>query len=289
MNRTCSPLLCALLMVFALCTLGCNEQSVAQADESPATRSTITESQTGASLAVELDQTEIDLAGVVQVSAQIAWSDGVHVQLIEPDWEEAGWSGFTTTPGSIVYDGTHYSQEFNYTLEPFLSGTYQIPSFGIRAESEEAGKRIARLQPIEVSVLSVLEESDSSELEPALGFAEPTSLDDDSNNTLGIWIGLGVTMFSCFAIVLLRSQEHDEGNHDLDPEAMLTAASSAKTLSDAELGGFHRALIQLSKDHAGIEPIAREIELVRFSGSVVDHQRVQSAASRALQICGGHS
>lgn len=275
-------------MVFALCTLGCNEQSISQADESPATRSTITESQTGASLAVELDQTEIDLAGVVQVSAQIAWSDGVHVQLIEPDWEEAGWSRYTSTPGSIIYDGNHYTQDFHYTLEPFLSGTYQIPSFGIRAESEEAGKRIARLQPIEVSVLSVLEESDSSELEPALGFAEPTTLNDDKN-TLGIWIGLGVAMLSCFVIVLLRSQEHDEGDHDLDPEAMLTAASSAKTLSDAELGGFHRALIQLSKDHAGIEPIAREIELVRFSGSVVDHQRVQSAASRALQICGGRS
>lgn len=289
MNRIFSSLRLCVLLCGVLIAPGCKEHRVTHVPESPATRSTITESQTGASLAVELDKTEIDLAGIVQVNAQIKWRSGVHVELIEPDWEEAGWSSFTSTPGSIVFNGTHYSQDFVYTLEPFLSGEYEVPSFGIRAESEEAGKRIARLQPIEVSVLSVLDESDSSELESALGFAEPVPVEDDSKNTLGIWIGLGVAMFSCLAIVLLRSSEHDEGDHGLDPHAMISAASSAKSLSETELGGFHRALIQLSKNHAAIEPIAREIELVRFSGSIVDHQRIQSAASRALQICGGHS
>lgn len=271
-----------------MCTVSaCDSSSPNETtDSQPATRSTITESQTGASLEIELDQTEIDLAGTVQVIAKTAWSDGVQVELIEPDWDEAGWASHTRTPGTVRFDGTRYSQEFSYTLEPFLSGEYLIPSFGIRAQSDQAGRRIARLQPIDVTVHSVLDESDSEELAPALGFAQPMS-EPDQNNSAGIWIGLGVTALSLIIIAVLRVQSHEQHDEELDPEAMITAASSASQLTDSELSGLYRAVVQLSDEHAALKPIAQEIEHARFSGSAIDHIRIRTAATRAAQICGG--
>lgn len=269
--------------------VGCGDQSKQQAadqlQDSTAITSSITESQTNAELIVKLDQTTLDLTEQLHISVQTRWQEGVSVELIVPDWDTTDWTLDTTTAGPIVYDGSHFTQRHEFIVEPFLSGSYTVPSFGIRSESESAGKRIARLQPVDVTVASVLEEADTGELEPAFGFAALPETVEDSSPTLGVWIGLGVTMLACGVIVLLNAQRKEQSDEILDPFAMIDVVAKANQLNEEDLGEFHRALVQLSNHHTTVTPIAEEIERMRFSGNTVDHQHVQAAAKRAKQIC----
>lgn len=279
-----------LAIVATTCLLiGCDDQLQNQAtdqlQDSTAIKSSIAEAQTNAELTVELDRTELDLTQQLTVSVQTRWQDGVSVELIVPDWDETKWTQNTSTAGPIEFDGSRFTQQFEFTLEPFLSGPYTVPSFGIRSESQTAGKRIARLQPIDVAVVSVLDETDNGELEPAYGFSALPQTEQDSNRSLGIWIGLGVTMLSCGYIVLLNAQRKEELEEQIDPHAMLAVVAKADHLNDEDLGGFHRALVQLSIHHTTVTPIAEEIERMRFSGNAVDYQNIRTAAIRAKQIC----
>lgn len=272
------------VMVFTF--IGCADRSENAAVEEADLVSEITEPMTGARLIVEVADAEIDLTGVVSVRVVMEWGDGVSVELIEPDWEGTGWSGVTERVGEVVFDGVEYSRVVEFGLEPFLGGEYVVPSIGIRANSDEAGRRIARLQPIEIVVTSVLGERDGAELDPAVGLAALDAVDVERGFNWGIWGGLGVALVAGVVVVLLRGRGSEGGLESIEPEAVLVVAASSAELSEADLGVLHRALVVLSGEHTELGSISHEIERARFSGETVDHRRVQSAAVRAAEICG---
>ena len=209
----------------------------------------------------------------------------MHVELIEPDWAGFGWHGVVVEPGAIRFDGVGFRQETVFLLEPFLGGDYEVPSIGIRASSEDAGKRIARLDPVAVEVTSVLGESDGVELSPAIGLASMEQVEDESGMNLGVWIGLGVTLVSIVTVLMLT--RHDEDVEEVvDPETVLMVATQTEVLSSDDLGALHRAMVELGREHEGIRVISHEVERARFSGGAVDHGEIQSAAKRAVEICG---
>jgi len=276
------------VMVLGLVVLligGCGEDAPVVADDGAGFVSEITEPMTGAGLRVGIDATSVELTERVVVRAVLTWGDGVHVELIEPDWTGFGWHGVLVEPGAIRFDGVGYTQETVFLLEPFLGGDYEVPSIGMRASSEEAGKRIARLEPIPVEVTSVLAESDGVELAPVIGLAAMEPVDDESGVNLGVWIGLGVTLVSVFVVLILARHDGDE-EEEVDPETVLMVASQTEELSADDLGALHRAMVVLGREHEGIRVISHEVERARFSGGAVDHGKIQAAAKRAVEICG---
>tara|TARA_R110000868_G_scaffold241497_3_gene496859 strand:+ start:619390 stop:620250 length:861 start_codon:yes stop_codon:yes gene_type:complete len=264
---------------------GCGEDAPVVVDDGAGFVSEITEPMTGAGLRVGLDATSVELTERVVVRAELTWGDGVHVELIEPDWVGAGWNGVVVEPGEVRFDGAGYVQETVFLLEPFLGWEYEVPSIGIRASSEEAGKRIARLEPIPVEVTSVLGESDGVELAPAIGLAAMEPIDEESGVNLGVWIGLGVTLVSVFVVLILARHDGDE-EEEVDPETVLMVASQTDELSSEDLGALHRAMVVLGREHEGIRVISHEVERARFSGGAVDHGKIQAAAKRAVELCG---
>jgi len=273
-------------VLIALLLFGCGggdgDAVVSEADSV----SEITEALTGARLRVEVEMTEIDLTGVVPVRVTMLWEDGVWVELIEPDWSGAGWMYVTEREGEIRFDGSIYSQTTDFELEPFLGGEYEVPSIGIRAESEDVGRRIARLQPVGIVVESALDEADGRDLDPAVGLAAMVPVEDEPSVGWGIWGGLGIAFVSGVVIVWIRIRGTGERLESIDPEAVLVVAAGSETLSEEDLGALHRALVVLSSEHGSLRSISQEIERERFSGSVVNHQRVRAAAQRAVEVCG---
>jgi len=276
-----------ILGLIALLLFGCKEDSGTLADDEAGSVSEIIESMTGARLRVEVAETQVDLTGVVPVRVTMLWGEGVSVELIEPDWIGAGWAYVTQRGGEIRFDGTEYSQVIDFELEPFLGGEYEVPSIGIRADSDEAGRRIARLSPIGIVVASVLNEADGRDLEPAVGLAEMVAASDVQRINWGLWIGLGIAIVSGLVILWLRVRRSEDRHESIDPKTLLVIAADAEELSDVDLGALHKALVVLSKDHGQLRSISHEIERERFSGSAVNHQRVQSAARRAVEVCTG--
>ncbi len=273
------------LGLISLLIVGCGDDVAVAAGEDAGFVSEIREPMTGSVLRVEVDETSVELTDRVVVRAALSWSEGVHVELIEPDWAGFGWHGVVVEPGAIRFDGVGFRQETVFLLEPFLGGDYEVPSIGIRASSEDAGKRIARLDPVAVEVTSVLGESDGVELSPAIGLASMEQVEDESGMNLGVWIGLGVTLVSIVTVLMLT--RHDEDVVEVvGPETVLMVASQTEVLSSDDLGALHRAMVELGREHEGIRVISHEVERARFSGGAVDHGEIQSAAKRAVEICG---
>jgi len=273
------------LGLISLLIVGCGDDVAVAAGEDAGFVSEIREPMTGSVLRVEVDETSVELTDRVVVRAALSWSEGVHVELIEPDWAGFGWHGVVVEPGAIRFDGVGFRQETVFLLEPFLGGDYEVPSIGIRASSEDVGKRIARLDPVAVEVTSVLGESDGVELSPAIGLASMEQVEDESGMNLGVWIGLGVTLVSIVTVLMLT--RHDEDVEEVvDPETVLMVASQTEVLSSDDLGALHRAMVELGREHEGIRVISHEVERARFSGGAVDHGKIQSAAKRAVEICG---
>lgn len=269
---------------------GCrnNADATSQSDQLGAQghSSEITEPMTGVHLRVSVEDTEVDLAGVVNVRAELRWPDGVTAELIVPDWEEAGWGGSNANFGSIVFDGSQYSQVAAIDLEPFLDGIYEIPALGIRASTPATGRRIARLQPIEVVVSSALAESDDRTLDPMAGLAEPVELPQRSSPSWLLPIGISAAIVSACILLMIRMRRKDPEAQHIVPEAIIADTAASTQLSDHQLGLYHRALVDLSTDHPSLCSVAQEVERVRFSGNEIDHRRIQSSARHALETCG---
>lgn len=277
------------LIAFLLC--GCSKTDETVPAHEAKLISEITESMTKAKLRVEIADPQIDLTELVAVRVTMIWNESVAIELIEPDWIQAGWAYVTQRTGEIQFDGAAYSQTIDFELEPFLSGEYAVPSIGIRAKSKTAGRRIARLSPVTIIVASALEEGDTQDLDPAVGLAKMAAVDDDEAGVNWVflvvfWGGLGAAFTSSLVIVWLRMRGTGNEPESMDPEAMLVAAASAKKLSEDDLRALHQAILMLSNTHGSLRSISHEIEQERFSGDAIDHQRVQSAAKRAANVCG---
>ena len=279
-----------MLVLAAVLLAGCGEGNNTPAQSASITEqghtSEITEPMTGTRLRVTIESTEIDLAGMIVVHTDLQWAGGVTTQLIVPSWEDSGWESVREHREKIVFDGSNFSQKVSFELEPFLGGQYEVPSFGMRADSPTTGRRIARLQPMQVVVASALTESDDRTLDPIIGLAKPIEVLQDTSSSWIIFAGIGMAALCGIIAIVIRSRGKSTESQQINPEAILAIAASSAELTPDELGLLHRALIELSTEHAALEPISHEIERLRFSGSVVDHRRVQSSARRAIDACG---
>lgn len=273
-------------MLLAMLLSGCGGTSPEGRVQESALESTIVEPRTGAKLMVMLDQDSIQLTETLTIRALLQWDDGVRVELIQPNWEELGWTLESERGGAVTFDGERFVREDVFVASPFLGGEYLVDGFGIRAGTAEIGKRIARLAPIEVLVESVLSENDGSELEGEVLLAEmpQEQTTDDHAGVIAIIAGAFVVI-GCLAVWYIRRTHEDEVD-GMDPASVLLIAAHAEQLNDEDIGRLHRALIELNAQYAGIGVIAREVESARFCGHTVDAAAVRDAARRAVEICG---
>ena len=248
--------------------------------------SEISEPMTGVQLRVGVEDTEVDLADAVHVRAELQWPDGVTAELIVPNWEVAGWDGSRTEIGPIAFDGTQYSQMTIIEIEPFLDGVYEIPSLGIRASTPTIGRRIARLQPIEIVVTSALSENDNQTLDPLIGLALPAEQPQETDPSWLLLAGIATVIVSVCILIVTRMRGKDSETEPLMPESIIADTAASSQISADELGLYHRALIDLSAEHPALSSIAQEVERVRFSGNEIDHQRIQTSARHAIDTCG---
>lgn len=285
MSASIRFILISVSVCFLLVACGDQTETAGVAEITSAYTAEIAEPLTGAWLQLALDSTEIDLSESVRATVSLRWDPGVEVELIDPDWDSGQWNSAREIKGEIEFDGRSYSQQIAFELEPFLGGSYEIPSIGIRATSNDTGRRIVRLAPIGVEVTSVLAEGDGDELDTASGLAELNRVPDDSRkwNVIGGLV-LGISGISVLAWTLLQNKS--AGETQIDPESVLAVAASSAKLSDEDIGSLHRAMVELSKDHSEIKTLSDDIEHERFSGNAVDHQRIRQTAKRALELCG---
>ena len=277
-----------LLVVLSLqlCFAGCKSDPVNDLSQDTVYIAETIEPKTGATLIVELDKTSIDLVDTVHINAVVQWDEGVEIELIEPDWDESGWTLESSREGVVVFDGDIYERHFVFVASPYLSGEYLVEGFGIRASSEKIPKRIARIAPIRVSVRSLLSESDTADLEPAPGLVESLSENSEDRMGLGIWLGLGIGLIGCGYLVWYFAKSNAETPEEVDPRAVLMIATRSTTMSQEDLCTLHRAMIQLQFDYNGIEDCVRTIEHERFAYGDPDEDRIRNAADRALRVCG---
>lgn len=272
--------------LLALPLSGCRGTSPEGDVQESALESTIVEPRTGAELMVMLDQDSIELTESLTIRALLQWDDGVRVELIQPNWEELGWTLEAERKGEVTFDGERFVREDVFVASPFLGGEYLVDGFGIRAGTAEIGKRIARLAPIEVRVDSVLSEDDGTELEGEVLLAgmpqEQTT--DDHAGIIAIIAGAFVVIGG-LAVWYIR-RIHDDEVDGIDPASVLMIAAHAERLNDEDIGSLHRALIELKGQYAGLGVIAREVESARFCGEQIDTAAVRDAARRAIEICG---
>ncbi len=274
-----------ILVLLAGLLCGCSAKENAGSDDGAAVELQIVEPKTGAGLWVSVDRDSIELVEALTVRATMRWVDGVWVELIEPDWEGLGWSVESMRPGVVIFTGEGYERVDEFVVSPYLSGTYVVDGFGIRATSAEAGKRIARLAALEVTVESVLNESDGSEIEGSATLAALTA-EEKADGTALIALIAGLCVLVGIGGVTYARRSADAGDSSMDAESVVMVSAAAERLSDDDVGQLHRALVVLGSEHAGISEIAQEIELVRFSGQEIDHSRIRDAAHRAARICG---
>ncbi len=266
---------------------GCVESEGVDSDDGWVEQvSAITESMTGAELRVEVGPTGIDVAGAVRVRVLMAWKPGVDVELIEPDWEEFGWTVGGEDRSEILFDGEGFERVVEFELWPYLPGVYEVPSVGIRASSEAAGKRIARVSGVEVEVASVLDESDVGELDGVVGLVDEFVVAEESNRAGWIWFGLAGLLVVCGGLSVWSRGRRGLGDEGLDACAIIEMGGEASELSDEELGELHRAIVELSGEYSELGDLAGEIEAIRFSGVAVDQERAWDVARRAALVCG---
>jgi hypothetical protein len=279
-------ILVCVLIGSVLMMSGCTARETGNDQQDSALEASIVEPRTGAELSVTLDQDSIELTELLTVRAELRWEDGVRVELIEPDWGELGWTLESSRPGVVWFDGERFVREDVFMISPFLGGEYRIDGLGIRAGTAEIGKRIARLAPIEIVVSSVLSEDDGDVLEgEATLAAMPVEDTTREHSALIAIIAGGCVMIGIAALLYWHRTQEDEPG-EIDPASVLMVAAHAEKLNEDDLGRLHRALIELKGQHSGLECIANEVEVARFSGAVVDSDAIQDAARRAAQVCG---
>lgn len=277
--------LVAVLLLFV--AMGCQQSETNGSASAPAQVSEITDPQTGATLVVEISQSKMDLTESLQITMKTAWKPGVKVELITPNWSEAGWDYTELNTSEITFDGSSFTQTHQTQLSAFLDGQYIIPSIGIRSETQDAGRRIARLQEIPITVTSMLDTQDDGTLDSSVGFLEPPETEPASSNAWIIALGGFGVLIIISAIVIHRRMHSTADIEARDPSETLSRIARSASSSDEVLCELHQALLDLNLKTPDFQRLTESVEATRYSNAQTDAQWVQSTAKQALKLSGG--
>ena len=271
------------LLIATLALGACREQSSAPGTE--AFVSSIHDTPTNVDVTLTLDQTELDPAGVLHATLTITYPRGVSVEPIEPlpDDSELTLSG--RTESAITFDGDRFSRTINLTYEPYLPGSFELSSFGVRIDQPDQPRRVVRLAPVEITVTSVLDDTDDGTLEAAAGTYLPPEPDRTGIERALIIAAIAMGV-ACLGIIFLirRLGSPSAKIAPKDPETRIREALRSGSLDEPEVVAIHNALAELSRRRAGVAPLLADVERARF-GSVPNRDDIiRSAASRAVDF-----
>ncbi|GEM_PF-4561342 len=275
-----------LLHLVILISLGlgaCRESS--NALDTTNYESSITDTPTNVEVRLTLDRTELDPSQVLRATLTITYPQGVSIEPIEPLVDESELKVSDRVESAITFDGDRHSRSITLVYEPYLPGTTDLSPFGARIDQEDQPRRVVRLAPVEITVQSMLDESDDGTLEAAAGTYAPPAPDHTSTERALIIAAIAMGVL-CLLIVLVirRLGKPAETTTIPAPEVRIRAALSAKSLDDARIVEIHNALAQLARRRAGIAPLLADVERARF-GSVRDREdTIRRAASRAIDF-----
>jgi hypothetical protein len=273
-----------LVLLATTLTLGaCGEQAEETGTE--AFVSTIHDAPTNVDVALTLDRTELDPAGLLRATLTITYPRGVSVQPIEPLHDDSELTLSDRTESTITFDGDRFSRTIDLTYEPYLPGTFELASFGARIDQPDQPRRVVRLAPIEINVASVLDESDDGSLEAAAGTYLPPE-PDHANIERALIIAAIVMGVGCIGIILIirRLGSPSAKIAPKDPETRIREVLRSGSLDEPEIVAIHNALAELARRRAGVAPLLADVERARF-GSVPNRDDViRRAASRAVDF-----
>lgn len=199
-----APLLLTTLLTLSL-SFGCSNRN----SESPAAHieHTNEEPTTSTQLSMRVDSDRMGLADRVWVETTWSWVDGTGVLIVSPDWESSNWTLIDTIEVPVSRSGDRYSASHRALIEPFLPGSYLIPSPVLHIESESNDEPFElTVEAFTIEVEGVLPEQDVGELNP-IAELTPAAQDDQPSNQRWIWwvAGAGLLALSVLVLVLRSS------------------------------------------------------------------------------------
>lgn len=271
----------ALFITFALGA--CGQDRTVSTD--PGYESSIHDTPTDVHATLILDTTELDPAQSLSATLTITYPQGVTIEPIEPIDDESDLTLADRTESAITFDGQRFSRTINLTYEPYLPGVFELAPFGARIDRPDQPRRVIRLAPIEVTVTSVLDESDDGQLEAASGTYLPPEPDHTRTETALILAAISMGI-ACLAIVLFlrRSGAPSSPDQDPDPESTIRRALRSHELDEPRIVEIHNALAQLAKRRAGVVPLLADLERARFGSVPNRDDAIRRAASRAVDF-----
>lgn len=175
-----APLLCVLACLLSM--PACEREARVTADPEPAAAAR-SESPLGW-LEVSMPTSEIRTVDEIEVSITLQRVPGVVAGDLEFDASSAGWTvaSVSTSTSTRPTDGGLRSV-WNYVLQPFLDGEYEVPSASVELQREGAASVVLTTPAQTVQVSSVL----SGDSEPVLAEPRPIVLPSAPADTRPYW------------------------------------------------------------------------------------------------------
>lgn len=252
---------------------------------------TVSDDVSGVTLVTRIEMDEIILADRIWVVDTVSWS-GEHVPAFEPrDWEETDWTLIDQTESVPELRNSKYHLERRTLIEPFLPGTYTIPSCVISVVSDEGTDSVVvQNESIEVDVLGVLSDQDSGELNAIPDTGAPPTNEQDKSPALIIVLGSIALVSISILVVILKPRGH-RGKSDSALD-LLHRVRSDSSMSAREgfslIGEAFDMLDDRLRDTTEFHQMIRVCDEARYSQARGTKQRVspQSMATHALELLG---
>ncbi len=266
MSRICCLIL--LLLLNLLSIWGCSSDSLESSEY--AYESESIEPNSGVIVRTIIDQVVITPADRVRVEIQLNWNASFSVSLNDPLWEQSGWSVVETHVAPVVYEDDVFRETHYVTLEPFLAGEYTIPTSTVVVDSNETDQHFElTTSPVSIIVESVLESTDTGELDPLIPFYSPAQTSTaDSTHPILISSLVAAIVFAIVIFILFKKPSSPT-DPDPSPYELLNQIAKDDTVPTGDAyQKLHSAFSQL--DHrlqmtSEIQSFIQHCERARFA------------------------
>ncbi len=272
-------MLSILMALVILVGSGCSRGVVETSDKAAIVRDIATDDG-GVRLVVRTDADELRTVDQLTVWIEVIRRSDVEAALVEPDWQGRGWTLVQSHDAPEALVENQFRTERVVTIEPFLSGEYEIPSIVVQTQTGPIAT-----EPIVIPVVSVLEADDSGVLAASDGLRVPDELHASKWNVL-VAIGVGVGVVGA-GLVLWRAgrvREHTGPS----PIEQLQMIAEGKCGDESEaIACVHHAIEALDEGDAELASVRTMCEHARYSASPDAQVSAEHMATQALEIVEG--
>lgn len=283
------------LILISLFITGCSRDTVSVPTDGIETQAT--DPQSGAEIRVHIADDDIEIADQLTVTVVIEWPDSVSLWPIEPNWDATGWTLIhrSQQPTSTTQSG--FLTSISYLIEPFLPGSYAVPSFSVSilpdSEPADIASSTYELEsiPLSVQVQSVLETQEFGDLEPANGYLDPRAVLSENHEASSLLFVIALLFIVAVVMIYwvkrsITSKSESEESVFFLLEKIAEDSSGSKADSYNTLYQiFDRLDLQLQQT-SEIRSLIERCEHARFSMHPVNDLDPRTIARHTLELLG---